>query len=66
MDLLRGGSDNAYHGTPPFRILLGRAASVRLSVDGEQVNLAEFTRGDIAQLTWPQEMMVEDQESNDN
>jgi len=61
MDLLRGGSDNAYHGTPPFRILLGRAAAVRLSVDGEQVDLTEFTRGDIAQLTWPPEVIAKDQ-----
>ena len=66
MDLLRGGSDKAYHGKPPFRILVGRAAAVRLSMDGEQVDLTGFTRGDIAQLTWPQEPVAEDQEPNEN
>jgi len=53
MDLLRGGSDKAYHGKPPFRILFGRASAVHLSVDGEPVDLTSFTRDDVAQLTWP-------------
>jgi cytoskeleton protein RodZ len=66
MDLLRGGSDKAYHGKPPFRILLGRAAAVRLSMDGEPVDLTEYTRGDIAQLTWPQETMADNQEQSNN
>ncbi|MCW8927163.1 MAG: DUF4115 domain-containing protein, partial [Xanthomonadales bacterium] len=29
MDLLRGGSNEYYHGQPPFRILVGRASAVR-------------------------------------
>jgi cytoskeleton protein RodZ len=66
MDLLRGGSDKAYHGKPPFRILLGRAAAVLLTMDGEPVDLTGFTRGDIAQLTWPQEIVADNQESTDN
>lgn len=66
MDLLRGGSDKAYHGKPPFRILLGRAAAVVLSMDGEQVDLTDFTRGDIAQLTWPQELVADNQEPTNN
>ena len=53
MDLLRGGSDKSYRGEAPFRILLGRASAVRLSLDGEAVDLTEFTRDDVAQLTWP-------------
>jgi len=56
MDLLRGGSDRSYHGMPPFKILLGRAAAVRLSVDGDEVDLTPFTREEVAQLTWPQEL----------
>ncbi len=59
MDLLRGGSDRAYHGQPPFRILFGRASAVRLSMDGETVDLTEFTRDDVAQLTWPQKLQAE-------
>jgi len=62
MDLLRGGSDRSYHGLPPFRILLGRATAVRLSVDGEEVDLAPFTREEVAQLTWPQELHAENSE----
>jgi len=59
MDLLRGGSDRAYHGQPPFRILFGRASAVRLSVDGETVDLTAFTRDDVAQLSWPQKLQAE-------
>lgn len=53
MDLLRGGSDKSYHGKPPFRILFGRASAVRLSIDGEPVDLTSYKRDDVAQLTWP-------------
>ena len=56
MDLLRGGSDKGYHGKPPFRILFGRASAVRLIMDGEAVDLTAFTRDDVAQLTWPQQL----------
>ena len=66
MDLLRGGSDMAYHGEPPFKILLGRASAVRLTLDGEAVDLAEFTRDDVAQLTWPQKIQTEDSEPDES
>ena len=59
MDLLRGGSDSSYHGLPPFRLLFGRASAVRLSLDGEPVDLTEFTREDVAQLTLPQKSQAE-------
>ena len=66
MDLLRGGSDKAYHGKPPFRILFGRASAVRLSMDGESVDLTAFTRDDVAQLTWPQELQAENSGLDDD
>ncbi|MGB5486746.1 MAG: RodZ domain-containing protein [Lysobacterales bacterium] len=66
MDLLRGGSDKAYHGEPPFRILLGRASAVRLSMDGEAVDLTAFTRDDVAQLSWPQKLQIETSEPDSN
>ena len=66
MDLLRGGTEKVYHGKPPFRILLGRAGAIRLSMDGEPVNLTEFTRGDVAQLTWPPEGVDKEQESSND
>lgn len=59
MDLLRGGSEREYHGQPPFRILFGRASAVRLSMDGEAVDLTAFTRDDVAQLSWPQKLQAE-------
>ena len=58
MDLLRGGSDREYHGEPPFRILIGRASAVRLTMDGEAVDLAAFTLDDVAQLTLPQKLQA--------
>lgn len=66
MDLLRGGSDKAYHGQPPFRILFGRASAVRLSMDDEAVDLTDFTRDDVAQLTWPQKLQAENIEPDGN
>lgn len=59
MDLLRGGSERDYHGQPPFRILFGRASAVRLSMDGEAVDLTAFTRDDVVQLSWPQKLQAE-------
>ena len=59
MDLLRGGSEREYHGQPPFRILFGRASAVRLSIDGEAVDLTTFTLDDVAQLTWPQKLQAD-------
>jgi len=56
MDLLRGGSDKYYHGTPPFRILVGRASAVRLAIDGEAVDLSALSREDVAQFSWPQDL----------
>ena len=66
MDLLRGGSERDYHGQPPFRILFGRASAVRLSMDGEAVDLTAFTVDDVAQLTWPQKLQAKamDQDGN--
>jgi cytoskeleton protein RodZ len=59
MDLLRGGNDKSYHGKPPFRILIGRASAVRLSMDGEELDLTAFAREDVAQFSWPQKIQVE-------
>jgi len=66
MDLLRGGSERDYQGQPPFRILFGRASAVRLSMDGEAVDLTAYTRDDVAQLSWPQKLQakVESPEGN--
>lgn len=49
-DLVRGGERRAYRGTGPFRISLGRASAVRLTLNGEVVALEPFTREDVARL----------------
>jgi cytoskeleton protein RodZ len=59
MDLLRGGSKKSYQGKMPFRILIGRASAVRLSMNGEPVDMAPFIRDDVAQMRWPQQLQAE-------
>lgn len=49
-DLVRGGERRSYDDPGPFRVSLGRASAVRLSLDGEAVPLAPFIRGDVARL----------------
>lgn len=66
MDLLRGGSEREYQGKPPFRILFGRASAVRLSMDGEAVDLTAYTLDDVAQLTWPQNLQAEVRDPDGN
>jgi len=53
MDLLRGGSNKDYLGKTPFRILIGRASAVRLSMNGKAVDMTPFITDDIVQMTWP-------------
>jgi cytoskeleton protein RodZ len=66
MDLLRGGSEKGYHGKPPFRILLGRASAVRLTIDGEPVDLTGYGADDIAQLTWPKNLQADNSGQDEN
>lgn len=65
MDLLRGGSEKDYHGKPPFRILLGRAAAVRLFINGEAVDLAEYSRDNVAHFSWPKILEANNSGQND-
>jgi cytoskeleton protein RodZ len=51
MDLLRAGSRRSYNAAPPIRLLLGRASSVEVFHNGEKVDLAPYTRGNVARLT---------------
>ena len=66
MDLLRGGSERTYHGQPPFRIIFGRASAVRLSMDGEAVDLTAFTKDDVVQLSWPPRLQATGSEPDGN
>jgi cytoskeleton protein RodZ len=49
-DLIRGGERRAYRGTGPFRISLGRASAIRLTLNGEAIALEPFTQEDVARL----------------
>ncbi|MBT8059933.1 MAG: DUF4115 domain-containing protein [Gammaproteobacteria bacterium] len=51
MDLLRAGTSRSYSGTAPYRIMIGRASAVELSMDGQLVDLGPHTRGNVAHLT---------------
>jgi cytoskeleton protein RodZ len=50
-DLIRAGSERKYSGPGPFRVMIGRASAVVLSMDGEAVDLGPHTRGNVARLT---------------
>jgi cytoskeleton protein RodZ len=51
MDLIRAGSVRDYKGPGPFRVMIGRASAVELVLDGEPVDLAPHTRGNVAHIT---------------
>jgi len=44
------GSEQAVRGTPPFDIVIGNARAVTLAYRGQPVDLARYTRGNIARL----------------
>lgn len=49
-DLLRAGDSRAYHAEAPFRLMLGRARAVSLSLEGEPVIYEGHNRGDVVRL----------------
>jgi cytoskeleton protein RodZ len=51
MDLIRAGNTREYHGDGPFQVMIGRASSVVLTLDGDRVDLVPFSQGDVARLT---------------
>jgi len=66
LDLIRAGHERAYAGTGPFQVMLGRASAVELMLDGEPVDLAPHTNGDVARLTLGGEQAVESGEPADS
>jgi len=66
LDLIRAGNERAYAGTGPFQVMLGRASAVELTLDGEPVDLAPHTRGNVARLTLGGEAAVESTEPADS
>jgi hypothetical protein len=61
LDLIRAGSQREYHGSGPFRVMIGRASAVVLSLDGEAVDLGPYTRGNVARLTLGDEARAGDE-----
>lgn len=47
----KAGFREVLGGTPPYRILLGNAPAATLTVDGQPVDLAPHSRGQVARLT---------------
>ena len=66
LDLIRAGHERAYSGSWPFRVMLGRASAVELTLDGESVDLTPHTRGDVARLTLGDEPATEGSEAVDS
>ena len=50
LDLVRAGSSKQYTGTAPFSIQFGRASAISLFVDGQEIDLAPYTTGDVTQM----------------
>jgi cytoskeleton protein RodZ len=50
VDIVRGGSTKHYTGVAPFDIQFGRASALNLFLDGQAVDLAPFTVGDVTQM----------------
>ena len=50
MDLVRAGDSRSWRDAGPFRIVVGRAAAVVLTLNGETVDLGPHTEGGVASL----------------
>jgi cytoskeleton protein RodZ len=66
LDLIRAGHERSYSGFGPFQVMLGRAAAVELTLDGEPVDLAPHTSGNVARLTLAGEPAPDDSVTADS
>lgn len=66
MDLMRAGTTREYTGEGPFRVMVGRAAAVVISMDGEVVDLGPYTRGNVARMTLGIELTADSGEASDD
>ena len=58
MDLLRAGTSREYRGKAPLRVMLGRASAVEVWFNGQKVDLAAHTRGNVARITLGGQLMT--------
>lgn len=49
-DLLRAGTSRSYSGMPPFRVLLGRASAVNLTLDGRPYDFDGHDQGGVVEI----------------
>lgn len=47
------GTERAVRGQPPFQLVIGNAAHVRLTYNGKPVDLEPYTTGEVARFTLP-------------
>jgi cytoskeleton protein RodZ len=66
LDLIRAGQERTYSGSAPFQVMLGRASAVELTLDGDSVDLAPHTRGNVARLTLGAEVTADSSEAVDS
>lgn len=48
---MRGGSERKLEGTPPYKVVLGNASGVEISINGEAFDLASQTVNNVARFT---------------
>jgi len=48
---MRAGSERQLQGTPPYKVVLGNASGVEISIDGEAFDLASRTINNVARFT---------------
>ncbi len=63
MDLIRAGTRREYSGQGPFRVMIGRASAVVLTLNGEVVDLGPHTRGNVVRVTLGAELTADSKQS---
>ncbi len=66
MDLLRAGTSREYRGKAPLRVMLGRASAVVVWFNGQEVDLAAHTRGNVARITLGGQLMTRSDQQAEN
>ncbi len=66
MDLLRAGTSREYRGNAPLRVMLGRASAVEVWFNGQEVDLAPHTRGNVARITLGGRLMTRSDQQAEN
>ena len=49
--MLQANSEDGFNGLPPFKVLIGNAKATKLTFLGQNVDLSDKTKNNIARLT---------------